>query len=108
MDRLKLQESMNANGLENNYRLGTSMLSLAKAGRQPSTNSYAAALANAKSSSTDSTKKVGKAPNPHVQIKPHKPFQERFPKKQNSLLSLSEKRYTGFYYGYLNGTFVSD
>ena len=38
MDRLKLQESWNANGLEKNYQpankvLGTTMLSLAKAGR---------------------------------------------------------------------------
>ena len=48
------------------------------------------------------------APNPHVQIKPHKPLQERFPKETNNLLSLSQKNFTGYYYGYLNGTFVSD
>ena len=50
----------------------------------------------------------GMAPNPNVEIKPHKLYQERFPKKENSLLSLSQKTYNGYFRGYLNGTFVSD
>ena len=85
MDRLKLQESMNANGLESNYKLannvlGTTMLSLAETGRQPTkpSISYASALAMAQIN-TDKTKQVGAAPNPHVEIKPPLPPQKRFP-----------------------------
>ena len=36
------------------------------------------------------------APNPNVEIKPHKSYQERFPKKENKLLSLSQKPDTGY------------